>query len=57
MVAGRVTCRTGQGKIENFALVAAENCSKIVIFLYRKRTFMSLKGEMNAVFNDVDSNV
>ena len=56
MVAGRITCHTGRGKIKNF-LSTAEIACKIVISLHRKWKFMSFKGEMNAEFNDVDSKV
>ena len=56
MVASHVNCHTGHGKTTLCQLLV-KIASKIAIFPYRKRKFMSFKGEMNAEFIDVDSKV
>ena len=44
-------------KLKTLLWSLLKTASKIAIFLHRKQKFMSLKGEMNAEFNDIDSKV
>ena len=53
MVAGRVTCHTGQEKSKTAHRLLLQIAFKIAIFLHWKRKFMSFKGEINAEFSDI----